>query len=41
MLANVDSVTPSDVQALAQGFAQSSQTTVALVGSGDFESVRF
>jgi len=41
MLANVDSVTPEQVAAVAQRFASSSAASVAIVGGGNFDSVQF
>ncbi len=41
MLANVDSVTKHDVMQLADVFASSTAASVAIVGGGNFDSVRF
>jgi len=41
MLANVDSVEITDVQYLAERYADSRSSSIALVGSGDFESAKF
>lgn len=41
MLANVDSVTPGDVARIAETIASSKNASVAIVGGGNFDSVRF
>jgi len=41
MVANVDAVGMSDVQRVAEDYMNSNNITVALVGGGDFDSVRF
>jgi predicted Zn-dependent peptidase len=41
MLTNVDRVSPDDVARIAQTFASSNQASVAIVGGGNFDSVRF
>ena len=41
MLDNVDSVKPLDVKLLGQSFLDSNATSTAIVGGGDFDSVRF
>lgn len=41
MLANVDSVIPEDVSRIAETIASSDIASTAIVGGGDFDSVRF
>ena len=41
MLANVDKVTPKDVERIAETFAKSNAASIAIVGGGDFDSVQF